>query len=101
MCWHAKDFIQSEQDEIFFGAIVKAIYHPSQDSIEDVNNVVRIFKNYRHISLLDEQILVLTQLIEYKSHMLMTSDLHYAGLILEEENEETRILLPSLNGVTV
>ncbi len=100
--WHAKDFIQSEQDETFLGAIIKAIYHPSKDPIEDVNNIVRIFsKHYRHISPLDEQILVLTQLIEYKRHMLMTSDLHYDGTILKEENQETSIFVSSLNGATV
>ena len=26
--WHAEDFIKDNADETFFGAIIKAIYHP-------------------------------------------------------------------------
>lgn len=96
--WYAKDFIQSAQDETFFGAIIKAIYHPSKNPIEDVNNIAHIFsKNYRHITPLNEQILVLAQLIEYKRQMLKTSDFHYDGVLLKDEAQETRILSPVLS----
>ncbi|CEG59082.1 protein of unknown function [Legionella fallonii LLAP-10] len=93
--WHAKDFIHSEEDEAFFGAIIKALYHPSKDPINDVTNIVHIFsKNYRHITPLDEQILVLAQLIQYKRQLLITSELHYDGTLLAEENQETTDLAP-------
>jgi hypothetical protein len=70
--WHTNEFIEEEKDKTFFGAILKAIFHPSDNPSHDVRNIIKIFcDNYRYITPIREQVKTLTKLIEYKRNTLL------------------------------
>lgn len=69
--WHHDHFIHNEKDQVFFGAIIKAIFHPSKNPLDDVHHIINIFsKNYRLITPLSEQKEDLAKIIQYKKNML-------------------------------
>ena len=92
--WHRNDFIKDGIDQAFFGAIVKAIFDPSHDPIQDIHNITGIFSTYyRPIKLLYDQVLTLAQLIQYKRSMLNQE----AKLILDNnDSSQEEITLPAL-----
>lgn len=83
--WHANDFIQDEKDQVF-GAIVKAIFHPSQKPKQDVKNIVHIFsENYRPITPIKDQIVAMAQLIQFKRKMLREEAAILDNMVFSQE----------------
>lgn len=87
--WHYTHFIQNEKDQVFFGTIIKAIFHPSKNPLDDVNHIIHIFsENYRLITPLSEQKEDLAKIIQYKNKMLMEMHPHYDSAMSLESSQE-------------
>ena len=70
----------------FLGQLLKRYITLTKNPFADVSHIARIFsKNYRPISPLDEQIVVLAQLIQYKRSMLAIEELNYNALASQKD----------------